>query len=636
MPLSTEELIIRISRIHDDVRDARDVILNHTSGDSKTGEVLAKIKNKPVEFQAIKNHLKNQKVTIPQETQEKITQIEDIFSEISEIQKDAAPPKPTGNLVRRQLPAITRISSSAELPGIKPTRGTASPLVNSGLLQNGLTADRMWSVLLISGVLLSILISIYIAYGEFKYNILLIGGILGIFLTLVIFLKPELAAYLLIITTVTNLSDLFTESGLPSINQPVVALALLCIVANQLLKTGRVNLILKITPVEWALAFYFVIVTGSVFVANDRSTATEIIIAFTKNIVILYCIIIALNTAEKWKRGIWLTIIFAAILSSMGTFQLLTGYTEFTFFGLAKGSILGQYTDEGVLRYGGPIGDSNVWAQILVSAVPLGVYRVLREKSPPVKIFSLVAVLLILAAVFYTYSRGAFFATVLLLVFIAWERRIELTKALFILGIGLTILAFLPQTYLSRLGTLVDIFSPPSDYSVSEDESFLGRLSVMKVGFEMFSTHPFLGIGVGNYPGEYWSYAPKVGVEANVITTDQATISRQPHNLYIEVLAETGIFGIMSFLGFIFILFRSLGKARREFVETEPSGDWEAWISSINFAVLSYLISGLFLHGVFFRYIWLFIALAMAAIHLPKIQIPAGKSTRKFRSRFID
>lgn len=636
MPLSNQELFIRISSILDELRDARNVIRNHTSGDSKTGAVLEKIKNKPVEFKAIKNHLKSQKGTIPQETQEKISQVEDILSEISEIQKGAAQPEPTGYPVSRKLPAITRATTSTEIPGIKPAHVTANPMVNTGFLQNGLSADRMWSVLLVSGVLLSILISIYIAYGEFKYNILLIGGILGIFLTLVIFLKPELAVYLLIITTVTNLSDLFTESGLPSINQPVVALALLCILANQLLKTGRVNLILKITPVEWALALYFVIVTASVFVANDRSTATEIIIVFTKNIVILYCIIIALNTPEKWKRGIWLTIIFAAILSSMGAFQLLTGNTDFTFFGLAKASILGQFTDEGVLRYGGPIGDSNVWAQILVSVVPLGVYRVLREKSPAVKVFSLVAVLLILSAVFYTYSRGAFFATALILAFIAWERRIELTKALFILGIGLTILAFLPQAYLSRLGTLVDILSPPSEYSVSEDESFLGRLSVMKVGFEMFSTHPFLGIGVGNYPGEYWSYAPKVGVEANVITTDQATISRQPHNLFIEVLAETGIFGIMSFLGFIFILFRTLGKTRKEFIETEPSDDWSAWISSINFAVLSYLISGLFLHGVFFRYFWLFIALAMAAIHLPKIKTPVAKSTRKFRSRFID
>ena len=42
--------------------------------------------------------------------------------------------------------------------------------------------------------------------------------------------------------------------------------------------------------------------------------------------------------------------------------------------------------------------------------------------------------------------------------------------------------------------------------------------------------------------------------------------------------------------------------------------DWSSWATALSMSILTFLISGFFLHGIFFRYIWVLIGLAMSAI----------------------
>jgi O-antigen ligase len=162
----------------------------------------------------------------------------------------------------------------------------------------------------------------------------------------------------------------------------------------------------------------------------------------------------------------------------------------------------------------------------------------------------------------------------------------------------------------------VDIVNPSNEYSVSSDESILGRATVMKVGLSMFAEHPFLGVGVGNYTDQYWDYAPKLGLEAGTLSTTESSTTREPHNLYVELMAETGIFGIMFFGIFIYILLKALSDTRTKLWSDDSRKDRSTWIAAIIMTLLGYLISGLFLHGAFFRYFWMFIALAMAGYHI--------------------
>lgn len=616
MSLTNEELYERISHILTEVEKVHLKLEQMPSSNGHNlDQVTDPIKNKPVEILAIKSDLTRRKVPVPTQTRDEIDRIEKMLNEIAVMEKahrriPKKPPSPVlaAATALKTVPVRPDQIPGGWDPGIKKTPATA--------LRNAWQYERLWSVLMIGGLVLTIATIIITSFGDLKLTIYFIGGFLGIFLAIFIFLHPELGGYLLLVTSISNLSDIFTESGLPSINKPVVALTLVCVLANQILRTGRVNFSIKLTKVEWALIIFYLVVIGSFYVASDKAAAWDLINGYTRNLVILYCILVALNTPEKWKRGLWIFMFTAAILAMLGAFQMVTGYTDFTFFGLAKKSILGQVTDEGVLRYGGPMGESNMWAQILVGALPLMIYRIINEKSLYVKIFTGCAALFTGMAIYYTSSRGAFVTALLLIVIIALERKITVTKALIAIGVGAIVISMMPQTYINRMFTLVNIITPQNQYSVSDDESILGRLTVMKVGLAMFQDRPFLGVGVGNYDNQYWEYAPKQGLEAGTIDSTGADTTRQPHNMYIELMAETGLFGILTFLTFYLIVLKGLVETRREIKSYEKVEDNSTWVTSVLLAVFSYMVSGLFLHGIFYIYIWVFVVLGMTAIHL--------------------
>ena len=140
----------------------------------------------------------------------------------------------------------------------------------------------------------------------------------------------------------------------------------------------------------------------------------------------------------------------------------------------------------------------------------------------------------------------------------------------------------------------------------------------MLTGLAMFREHPFLGVGFANYNDNYWSYAGNLGLEATARNVGSASSARQPHSLYVEIMAETGIFGIASFLVFIYITLRDLYRSRmingENKVKADP--DWSLWITSIFMAIFTFLVAGIFLHGIGFRFIWVLSGLALAIIHL--------------------
>ena len=119
-------------------------------------------------------------------------------------------------------------------------------------------------------------------------NILIFGGAIGLFLAILIFQKPELGAYILIFSVFTNLSDLFTEQGLPSVNKPMVALVVLSIFANYILKTGNLSSRPKISITEVVLGIYLLSIVTSAFVAVNQPKSFTAIIDLIKDVAVGY------------------------------------------------------------------------------------------------------------------------------------------------------------------------------------------------------------------------------------------------------------------------------------------------------------------------------------------------------------
>jgi len=474
-----------------------------------------------------------------------------------------------------------------------------------------------WVPFLIIGLVLALAAAIALNYVRTSPLLLVSGGIIGLILVVVIMQKPEIGTYLIIFTVFTNLSDLFTEKGLPSINKPIVAIILLGIFANLILKTGILSPLPKFTRVEAALAAYILAVVASYFVAGDQDRAMSYILDLAKDVAIGICIYITLNSKEKWKSGINVLLFAVTFASILGVLHTLMGSSP-TFWGLAQESAFGQTGDSGDLRYGGPIAESNIWGQVLVSILPIALYRIARAHTSLSKFLAVSSSLFILLAMLFTESRGAFLALVLVLIFIAIDLRIKSTSLLAVASIGLIFLLLVPSRYTERIKSLNIFFQPNQEYGLAQDESVEGRREKMLVGLAMFRDNPFLGVGFANYSDNYWSYAGNLGLEAATKNVNSETTEREPHSLYIEIMAETGIFGIASFLAFLGTLLYGLYQTRYKINANQknPDPDWPAWISSLMMSIFTFLVAGFFLHGIGFRFIWVLSGLAMAAIHL--------------------
>jgi O-antigen ligase len=166
-------------------------------------------------------------------------------------------------------------------------------------------------------------------------------------------------------------------------------------------------------------------------------------------------------------------------------------------------------------------------------------------------------------------------------------------------------LPFLPATYRNRFNSLF----VTSQNGIYEDTSLRGRSSEMLTGLAMFKEHPILGVGVSNYPIQYQRYAQLIGIEFRAE-------ERDPHSLYVQLLAETGILGTVTFLGMVFFLLNALGKAVRAAEKVHRLEEWLPWLNSIRLAILSYMLTSIFLHSAFIRYFWLLVAMALAGIQI--------------------
>jgi O-antigen ligase len=183
---------------------------------------------------------------------------------------------------------------------------------------------------------------------------------------------------------------------------------------------------------------------------------------------------------------------------------------------------------------------------------------------------------------------------------------------------------FLSATYRDRLTSL---FVVTAENGIYQDTSLRGRSSEMLTGLAMFAEHPILGVGAGNYPTNYQRYAQLIGIEFR-------TEARDPHSLYVQLLAETGILGTITFLGMVFFLFDALNKACRAIEDSPRLADWLPWISAYRFAILSYLLTSIFLHNAYIRYLWILIAMALTGIQITYNLLNHGERNGTVEARY--
>jgi putative inorganic carbon (hco3(-)) transporter len=172
--------------------------------------------------------------------------------------------------------------------------------------------------------------------------------------------------------------------------------------------------------------------------------------------------------------------------------------------------------------------------------------------SPALKVFIRVVLGILLTGLILSYARAAWLSMIAALAIWAIIRLKIRFRPLFITFLVLLSLIFVFQNqilmYLERNNTessanLADHISSISN--ISSDASNLERINRWSCAIRMFEDKPVFGYGPGTYMFNYGAYQLKA--DRTIISTNSAD-GGNAHSEYLGPLAESGFFGLISFL----------------------------------------------------------------------------------------
>ena len=200
----------------------------------------------------------------------------------------------------------------------------------------------------------------------------------------------------------------------------------------------------------------------------------------------------------------------------------------------------------------------NLYGGYLVAGLPVvigGIFAFLNKRHVKLSLISLVSSLVIIYAILQTGCRGAYLSMMLIciLIFILCAKFFWKTfKSWFITIAGIAVCGFC--TMLIFVSSLRLRFL--SIFAMRNDSSNSFRFNVYHSSLEMFKDNWLLGIGIGNKNfREIYGLYMKTGFDA-----------LSCYNIYLETAVESGIFALIAFLGFLFMLlykgFRFIFKSK--------------------------------------------------------------------------
>lgn len=429
--------------------------------------------------------------------------------------------------------------------------------------------------------------------------------------------RPALALVVLIIVAYLNLSDILVRwHGAPSVLQ---ALAVPLLMAAWVVQRRRGLAGPLPGALTLCLAAYAAIVWLSMAWARDTALGELRALAITKAFVIYALVMLLTGSRQQLRQGAWTLLVAAAFVGGLGVFQALAGTYDQTFAGLARVEYAHIYGRVFEPRIAGPVGDPNFFAQMLIPAVAIGLLLAHSAASVREKVAAFGSVGVVTAAVVMTYSRGGALALGVVLALWVLGQGVSARRLAVGAGAIALLVLLLPADFAIRLTTFRQ-FLPGSGDVLRLDSSFEQRRVLATTAWHMFLDRPLTGVGAGNYAVHYRPYTEATG--SVVLEYEEFDQPHYPHNLYLEIAAETGLPGLIVFAAVLVTCFIYLRRARLAF-DGAADRSSASLATGVQLALIGYLVSSLFLHGHYPRSLWLLFGFCAALCRLAPTRPPA-------------
>ena len=319
---------------------------------------------------------------------------------------------------------------------------------------------------------------------------------------------------------------------------------------------------------SWSLLFFLFLVILSLLMAKNYEWALRKIL-FLGSIFPLYFLIsdsnytgiYSKNPVKEKSKLVFVLIGSAVIMSLIGIFQffaqfilgrecIFVFYKNFIapiFFGKNFGKLvlnnpswLVEISGKPLMRAISLFPDPHMLAFFIGMTLPFAFSFLFFSKK--YKALLIIAVICLTCALFLTFSRGGYFSIIIsitVILFLGRKKISHNTKILF------TFFSIVCLIFLFLWGSPI-VYRFMSSFDLAEGSN-LERLEIWNESFSIWTSSPWLGVGIGNYP---LKINPSIDYRSPITS----------HNLYLDILSETGIFALLIWLflifGTIFYLFK--------------------------------------------------------------------------------
>jgi len=336
----------------------------------------------------------------------------------------------------------------------------------------------------------------------------------------------------------------------------IIFLAVIIRLKNKDYETAVLNL--KILDFYIVIFLFFIVAIFTLFFAQDKQVAFYYLLKFLEGFATLILII---NFRISYKKIGWAVFLAAIIQSGLGIYQSLV---QKVFASKWLGMAVQNQQDAGVsvvetasqrfLRAYGALPHPNILAGFLAVSIVVTITLILLSRSNKEKLILNIGLAIISAGLFLTFSKSAFLALIIGLVFMSAfillskerETKIYLGQSLVLI---LVIMAILSLLFQAPLVSRLKGDNRLEQYSTDQ------RANYMQQAQDIIKNNWLKGVGLGNYTLAVYNAAQ---------IKEEARFYQPVHNVYLLAAAELGILGFVFYILLIILAIKELWQFKIE------------------------------------------------------------------------
>ena len=326
----------------------------------------------------------------------------------------------------------------------------------------------------------------------------------------------------------------------------------------------------------------------------------------------IFVLLVALFDEERDWRRLFGWAIGGGVLSGIYGFLAALGVSKF----------IGQLFGDSGFRFSGSIGNPAYLAAFSIFMIFYVLYLLHdlypdRLKSAKALVLYVIGTAFV-AMFFAAGTRGAFMGLVVAVIaglFYFIYTRPSMRKWLFIIGFVLVILV--GSLVYFKDTSFVKSIPGSRIFNISfSARTFEDRAIMWKIALDGFKERPILGWGPENF---LKVFDTRFDISYFNPTEGFGAWFDRAHSVYFDYLVETGILGLLSFLGIFIVLFWQIIKTIIKTPKENRTGSFSFTIAFLISLPVAYLIQGIVLFDVLSTYIQIFLFLAFAGYKLTSL-----------------